>query len=198
MRAVLVVVATITFATAAHAGKGGFLIPPVEIDVGVGAPIGPAVERLAPSTEILAGVHWASLAWRPTKLDVGIGYVGSFRFIDDPMALEDRELRVHGGYFSLATTIARQNHWRTWLVARGELLRAYDGERVLSALGGSLRISTELFASGATGDRGLAVVGTLALGIYVEATYRDLPAELGPFGVTSGVTCRLPFIVAGG
>ena len=198
MRIALLVVATLTLATTARAGNFGILIPPVEVDIGVGAPIGPAVERLSPSMEILAGLHWASLAWRPTRFDIGVGYVGSFRTIEDPMRLKDDELRIHGGYFALGTTVASQKHWRTWIVARGELLRANDGHRDMSALGASLRVSTELFGSGYGGGRNGAVAGTIALGLYLEATYRDLPTELGPVGVTSGLSCRLPFLVAGG
>lgn len=179
----------------AHAGTAGILIPPVEIDLGVGAPVGADVAHLAPSTEILAGIHWASLAWRPTRFDVGVGYVGSFRVVHDDV---DRELRMHGGYFSLATRIAGAKHWRTWVAARGELLRASDGMRDFSAIGGSLRVATEIYGSGAGGGNNAAVCGTIAVGIYVEATYRDLPAHLGPFGVTSGLSARLPFVIAGG
>ena len=195
MRFALILVASLTLGTAAHAGHGAILIPPVEIDIGVGAPVGG--EHLAPSTEVLAGIHWASLAWRPTRLDVGIGYVGSFRALDNPYKLEDDELRLHGGYFQLGTTIASGSHWRTWFAARGELLRAYDGDRELSALGTAVRISTELFGSTKGGGRNAAIVGTVALGIYVEAIYRDLPSELGTTSFASGITCRLPFIVAG-
>ena len=197
MRFAVAIVATITFAQAAHAGRGGFLIPPLEFDIGVGAPVGANVDRIAPSTEVLAGVHWASLAWKPTRFDVGVGYVGSFRTIDNPMRLRDDEVRIHGGYLSLSTTIASGNHWRTWLSARGELLRAYHGGRELSALGTSLRIATELFGATATGANKVAIVGTIAIGVFVEATYRDVPDELGALGVTSGISCRLPFMVAG-
>lgn len=198
MRVALTLVALITLASSAEAGRGGgFLIPPLEFDIGVGAPVGANVDRVAPSTEILAGVHWASLAWRPTRFDVGVGYVGSFRMIDNAMKLSDDELRMHGGYLSLATRIASGSHWRTWFSARGELLRAYHAGREMSALGSSLRIATELFGSVATGGNKVGIIGTAAIGIFVEATYRDVPGELGPFGVTSGISCRLPLVVAG-
>jgi hypothetical protein len=200
MRRALFVIALIS-AEVAHAGNAGILIPPVEIDVGVGAPIGANVDNQAPSMEVLAGVHWASLAWKPTRFDVGIGYVGSFRTLRDPdrmIGADEPELRMHGGYFSLATRIAGGKHWRTWLAARGELLRVTDGTRDFSALGASLRVATELFASGAAGARGGGVAGTIAIGVYAEVTYRELPAALGPVGFTSGLSCRLPFVVAGG
>ena len=193
MRFALAVVASITFASSADAGKGAFLIPPLEIDLGVGAPIGDHVDTIKPSTEILVGTHWASLM--PSRLDAGIGYVGSFRTVDDPTSFEDDEVRIHGGYFALGTRIASGSHWRTFVVARGELLRAYHDGRELSALGTALRVSTELFGTVAVSDRKTGIFGIVALGIYVEATYRDLPAKLGAYGVTSGISCRLPFMV---
>lgn len=193
MRFVLAVVATLTLAHTAHAGRGGIAIPPVEVDLGVGVPVG-QLDEMLPSTEILAGLHWASLAWRPTRFDVGVGYVGSFRVVPE----DSSSITMHGGYLSLGTTLVSQKHWRTWFVARGELLRVSDGERDMSALGSSLRVATEVFGAGAAGGSKGFLVGTFALGVYLEATYRDVPKELGPVGLTSGVTCRLPFIVAGG
>jgi hypothetical protein len=192
-------------ASLAHAGGGGFLIPPVEVDMGIGAPVGPAIDHVGPSTEILAGLHWASLAWKPTRFDVGFGYVGSFRAIDrdgirafrgDPMSQTD-QLHLNGGYLTLGTTIASQKHWRTWFSARGELLHANDGEQTWSALGGALRISTEVYASTLSGGHNSGVCGTVAIGLYAEATYREVPVDLGPHGFTTGVTVRLPFLFAG-
>jgi hypothetical protein len=185
-----------TLGTPAHAGKGAILIPPVEVDVGVGVPVG---DRASMSTEVLAGIHWASLAWKPTRFDAGLGYVGSFRRAEDQPATEvEARLRIHGGYFSLSRRLMGDKHWRTWLTARGELLRATDGHRDFSAIGGALRISTELFGAGAAGGRNAIAVGTIAIGLYFEATVRDVPIEYGRVGVTSGVTCRLPFFAAGG
>lgn len=199
MRLALLAVALITgTGTLAHAGRGGILIPPVEVDLGVGVPLGQQTDGLSPSTEVLAGLHWASLAWKPTRVDVGVGYVGSFRSIDDPMRLEDQSITLHGAYLTIGTSIARGKHWRTWFTARGELMRGNDEHHDFSVLGGALRVATELYGSDASGGRNALLVGTFALGIFVEATYRDVPAEYGPVGLSSGVTCRLPFFVAGG
>jgi hypothetical protein len=195
MRFALLVVVSITLSGTAHAGKGAIAIPPLEIDVGVGVPVG----DISMSTEVLAGIHWASLAWKPTRFDVGVGYVGSFRRAEDQLPSElAARLRMHGGYLSMSRRLMGQRHWRTWITARGELLRATDGDRDFSALGASLRIATELFGSGAAGDRNAIAVGTIAIGLYFEATLRDVPADFGPVGVTSGVSCRLPFFAAGG
>ena len=197
MRLALVVVASITLAGTAHAGKG-FLIPPVEIDVGVGVPVGDSQEA-AMSTEVLAGLHWASLAWKPTSFDFGVGYVGSFRRAHDQPADEiEARLRMHGGYLSLSRRLVGIKHWRTWFTARGELLRVTDGRRDdFSAIGAALRVSTELFGSTAIGGNKGFLVGTAAIGLYFEATVRDVPAEYGRMGFTSGVLCRLPFTVIG-
>lgn len=201
MRRAIFVLALIS-AEVAHAGSGGIVVPPLELDVGVGAPVGPHADALGPSTEILAGLHWASLAWKPTRFDAGFGYVGSFRELhDEQRAGKDANaLRLHGAYVTLATRLASGTHWRTWLATRGELLRVFDtyGTRDFSALGGSVRVATELFGSTKSGGRGGWLVGTVAVGVYAEITYRDLPAELGPVAFTSGLSCRLPFLVAGG
>ena len=208
MRLALVAVVTL-YASTAHA-NGGILIPPMEVDLGVGAPVGPGVDHVGPSTEVLAGLHWASLAWKPTRFDFGVGYVGSFRDIDSTstyrgMAPPDT-LHLNGGYLTLATTLVNQNHWRTWFAARGELLHAHvrsnqvgpdDSHETWAALGGALRISTEIYGSMLSGGHNGALCGTLAIGIYAEATYREVPAELGAHGFTTGVTVRLPFLVAG-
>jgi hypothetical protein len=197
MRFALLLVASITLSGTAHAGKGAIAIPPLELDVGVGVPVGSPDASM--STEVLAGVHWASLMWKPTSFDVGVGYVGSFRRAHDQPASEiEARVRMHGGYLSLSRRLVGAQYWRTWLTARGELLRATDGERDFSAIGGALRISTELFGSGAAGGNNAVAIGTIAVGLYFEATVRDVPAELGRVGVTSGVLCRLPFFAAGG
>jgi hypothetical protein len=193
MRFALLVVAFITLSGTARAKEYGLLIPPVELDIGVGAPIGE--HDVSPSTECLAGLHWASLAWKPTPIDFGVGYVGSFRDIDRG-GLEPDRLRMHGGYITIAMRIAQGRRWRTWLGTRGELFHVSDKKHgVFSALGGAARVSTEIFGSTKIWDRrGKGwLIGTVAFGIYVEATVREIPSDLGPVGLTSGISVRLPF-----
>jgi hypothetical protein len=185
-------------ASTAYAGNAGILIPPVEVDIGVGAPVGPNVDRLGPSTEVLAGLSWASLAWFPTRFDVGIGYVGSFRTIDDPNSPMDEDVSMHGAYLSLGKTLQSEKHWRTWLHARGELLRAYHDDHEYPAVGAALRVATELYAQGVKTGNGGGIAGAFAIGLYVEGTFRDVPEPLGRMGLTTGLSCRLPFLVAGG
>ncbi|MBV8760924.1 MAG: hypothetical protein JO257_26755 [Deltaproteobacteria bacterium] len=203
------VAAVLLVASTASAGRGGAIaIPPAEVDVGAGSPIG-AAAATGPSTEVLAGIHWASLYWHPTKVDVGFGYVGSFRPVlpgyaartDAPDAI-DNELRLNGGYLSLGYAIESHEHWRTWLDARIETLHASVNQQTFNALGAALRVSTEVFVAGAAGagghGGGALVAGTFALGVYVEAVHRDLPAELGPNGVSAGLSMRIPLILAAG
>lgn len=199
MRAAVLVFVLATTSTA-HAG-GAFLIPPIEVAMGANAPVGLGVIT-STATELQIGVHWASLAWKPTRFDIGVGYTGSQRDFLRGHAIErgfapNATFSLHGGYLHLATTIAGQRHWRTWIAARGELLRGDDGMRELSALGGALRIATELYASGAAGDRNVFGIGTLAIGLYVEASYRDVPHELGATGLVTGISARIPFLFGG-
>jgi len=208
MRAAVLAATLLTLAAAsppAHAGGAGIFVPPVEIDMGVGATIGSSSAVVGPTEDLLAGLHWASLAWKPTPIDIGIGYVGSARQVVPGYSARtvdttpfDNQLRLDGGYLELGKTLqGSSRHWRTWLSARGELLHGSVNDRSFSAIGGAVRVSSEVYLSGAAGGRNAIICGTLALGIYVEASHRDIAPELGPNGVTSGVSIRLPFILAG-
>jgi hypothetical protein len=205
--AVLALAAVLATSATAYAGDA-VIIPPLEVDTGIGGPIGGGAAVTGVTTEVLAGVHWASLAWRPTKIDIGVGYVGSFRDVipgyatriveSSPMASgANNELRLDGGYLELGHTLAGSTrHWRTWIAARGELLHGSVGESSFSAFGEAVRVSSEIYASGAATGGG-AIVGTFALGVYVEAAHRELSPELGPNSLTSGITVRVPFMAGG-
>ena len=56
---VLAAAVVIAAASTAHAGSGAIAVPPMEVDVGEGTQVGAAT--VGPSTEILAGIHWASM-----------------------------------------------------------------------------------------------------------------------------------------
>jgi len=202
----------------AEAKPGAILVPPMEVDFGVGTPIGNS--NVTSSTELRAGVHWASLSWKPTWLDVGIGYAGSWRGIE-PMyfartsdgTIEDQTLALHGVYVELGYAIENEKNWRTWIGGRVEgftgklndndivaVAKGRSAERELLAVGGALRIATEFYIPGVKGVGDARTLGfyagTWALGIYVEGSQRSLPAELGPLSVAAGVTARVPFILA--
>jgi hypothetical protein len=205
-----ITLASMLAASSASAGRGfGILVPPAEVDVGAFAATGDAPALAGPSSEVLAGVHWASLFWKPTRFDVGIGYVGSFRPIDPSFRtaariagatrLED-ELRLHGMYMQLGSTLVKERHYRAWVAARGELMKSAGLPREISVSGAALRVAAEVYKSGYAGSgrssNGVALVaGTVALGVYVEAMYRDLPSEYGATGVATGISLRVPFML---
>jgi len=199
------IVVAVTTSSAA-ASPGAIFIPPAEVDIGAGAPVGDVV--VGPSTEVRVGMHWASLYWKPTPLDIGIGYVGSYRDVAPAYAAHTSELdnntfKLHGLYFNAAYAIETHAHWRTWLGARVEGMSGSFAGHSYSVFGAALRLAAELYSTGAGGGGDRNVVGffagAFALGVYVEGTRRfNLPAELGPNSVGAGVTMRIPFIAAFG
>ncbi len=207
MRA-LVVAALVTMSAPALAGHkpAGILVPPMEAELGASAPLGVATPQ-SNSTELRVGVHSASLYWKPTRFDVGVGYVGSFRSLPSDRSLRtidgqiaEPSLNLSGIYFSFAYAIENHRHWRTWLGGRVDTMTGRYQDRTLNVVGGSVRLSAELYAAGVggAGDRNVLALmaGAWALGVYVEGTARTLPDELGPVGVGAGVTMRVPFLLA--
>ena len=210
LRLSLIVLGLAALAIPVHAHAGAALVvPPLEVDVGETAPIGNAVTGVA--TDVLVGMHWGSLAWKPTSFELGIGFICSRRALLEPSALDrsaggasamsttpQTSVDLDGGYLALGHTIYDRHHIRTWMLARGELLHGELDGRAFSAIGAAMRIASELYAPvGASGGRFGGVVGTFAVGVYVEASHRALPDELGADGVTTGLSIRVPFMVIG-
>lgn len=199
IRAVLVVTAiACAFEGSASARGGAIALPPLEVDVGATAPVGGG-EAVGPSTDVLVGVHWASLFWRPTRYEVGAGYVGSFR--DLRRGEPGDRFALNGGYLALGRSLFTSPHLRSWVELRGELLHASVPGREFSALGGAVRFAAEIYSSGAGGRSSPGSVamfaGTFALGMFVEASHRDVPTALGPTGVSTGISIRIPFLLVG-
>jgi len=202
----LAALAVLLVASTASAGGGAIFVPPAEVSVGVGAPLG-ATAQYQSSTEVLAGIHWASLYWHPTRFDIGLGYVGSFRQLGASSALREsgmpdsdaNRLALDGGYISLAYAIESHPHWRTWLGARVESMEASLAGTSFAVLGEAVRLDGEVFTTGAAAagghGGGALVAGAFSVGFYVEAVHRDLPPELGPNALTAGVSMRIPFIL---
>ena len=200
---IAVVVVAVTTSVAA-ASPGVIFIPPAEVDIGAQAPIGNVL--VTSSTEVRVGVHSASLYWKPTDLDIGIGYIGSYRDVAPAFAArsgeyEDNTFKLHGLYFSASYAIEKHRHWRTWLGGRVEGMSGSYGGESYNVIGTALRLAAEMYSAGVGGAGDSRAVGffagTFALGVYVEGTHRfNLPAELGPNGVGAGVTMRIPFIAA--
>jgi len=207
IRAGLVAIAGVMALCSAAAAKGGAMaLPPMEVDVGATTPV-EGGQAVGPATDLLIGVHWASLFWHPTNYEVGFGYVGSYRPLKPGyrqlaeravQPTDEDRLMLHGGYMTLGRTLISQPHFRTWVELRGELMRGHTPDRSFSAIGGAVRFAAEMFSSGSGGasDHNSIVLfaGTFALGVYIEASHRDLASELGPTGVTTGVTVRIPFL----
>jgi hypothetical protein len=205
MRGCLALVVVAVTTTTVAAKPGALFIPPAEVDIGAGSPVGDVV--VGTSTELRVGMHWASLYWKPTALDIGIGYAGSYRDVAASYSSrslggdDNLTLKLHGLYFNAAYAIETHKHWRTWLGARVEGLTGSYGGETFNVFGAALRLAAELYSTGvgAGGSRDVAGfwAGAFALGVYVETTRRfNLPAELGPNSVGAGITMRVPFIAA--
>ena len=190
----------------AHAGGFGVIVPPLRADMGPLAIVDSSGARHG--SQIAVGVHWASLYPKETPIDVGVGLVAAF--VDEDTATgaksaaadEDSGLSLAGGYLDLSTRLAGGRIWRTWGGLRGEALRADGDDRGHAGLGIAARISAEIYdgaqGAGAAGSGVGIMFGVAALGAYAEVSYRDLRGPFGGVGLSSGVTVRLPFIIAGG
>jgi len=161
-------------------------------------------ESLGNATEFRVGFHWASLYWKPTRIDVGTGFVASYResfggTVDrTTIGPEDHTLHLQGAYVSAAYAIENHKHWRTWLGTRLEMLTgSNNGERVTTT-GVAVRLATELYSAGVGGvsDNHVAAffAGAWALGVYVEGLHRGIPGDLGEIDAAAGLTMRIPFI----
>ena len=203
LRPSLTVVGICALVVPLRAHAGALVIPPLEADVGETVPIGNTVTGVA--TDVLVGVHWGSLAWKRTGFELGIGFIRSRRDLLEPIVLgrstmsmssPQTSLDLDGGYVTLGHTIFDRHHLRTWVTARGELLHGEFEGRAFMATGVAARIASELYAPVRVSGSGV-MVGTFAIGVYVEASHRDIESELGPDGVTSGISIRLPFTIIG-
>lgn len=195
--------------TASAGSPGMIALPPLEVDVGHHIAVNGG-QAVTSSTEVLVGIHWASLYWKPTSWDVGMGYVGSRRALRRSFAptaersydstVEEPQLSMNGAYLTLSRSLYTRDSFRTWVELRGELLRVDNGLRTFSSLGGAVRFAAEVYWSGVGGvsdHKAVAVfAGTWAFGVFIEGGHREIASQLGPSGVTSGVSIRIPFLFA--
>jgi hypothetical protein len=197
------VAAVVCVSGVATAKPAGIIVPPVEAEVGAGSPIDST--EVGTSAEFRVGLHWASLYWKPTRWDVGIGFVTSTRStftgtVERSIAPEQQGLSLSGAYFTTAYAIESHKHWRTGLGGRFEMLRGSRDGRDVATSGLALRLATEVFSAGAggAGDHSAVAMfaGAFALGVYVEAVQRGLPGGLGELDAGAGVTMRIPFLAA--
>jgi len=211
---VLVVTTLILAASPAHAGDG-FAVPPAKFDFGYLTFA--TADGTYRGAQWMVGLNWATIYPKRTRLDVGVGYVGAV--FQNPFATTathptqppvmaptkdvkggvsvvpepDPTIALNGGYLELSTRVASGSHWRTWLSGRGELL-SVDGD---GSLGTAARVSTEVWSGVMAGDRGGLVVGVLSLGLWVEASARELGNRGVVTAASAGMSVRIPLLLVG-
>jgi len=200
----------------ARAGGGFFAIPPLRLDVGPQVLYG--FEGPRDGGQILVGIHLASLWPGDTPVDLGIGLVAASAERPAGQAGAAPRLRaasssssgsgspdtdddLTGYYLEAAGLVAGGRYWRTWLGARGELVTADVDGVTHEGWGMAARVTIELRDGGAGaigGGSGTAVMfGTAAIGVYAEASLRDVPGPVGGLGLSAGLSLRVPFLAGG-
>lgn len=185
---------------AARAGSG-FAIPPAKVDYGFLT--FSTDQGVHTGGQWMIGLNLATIYPKRIKFDIGVGYVGA-RF-DNPypsppivknrvtVLPDDAMMTLHGGYLELSHRLAGQRHWRTWLSGRGELSSVGGA----SSLGAAARISAEVWQGVmAGGNKGL-LVGVLALGLWAEASARELGDRAVVGAASAGFSVRIPFLAVG-
>jgi hypothetical protein len=201
------VVSTSLAAGVARAGSGG-AIPPVKLDVGAVAESSGGVARSG--GEMMLGLNLATIYPRPMPFDLGIGWIDvglDPRRSETPVPVatplaetggvvapgETIDHRSSNGwYIEGSALLAGGEHWRTWFSPRGEMFPG--GDR--TEYGAILRVSGELWTGGIYGERGLGVCGVLALGAWAEAGVRQEPGGVTAHVAATGVSLRVPLVVA--
>jgi hypothetical protein len=110
----------------------------------------------------------------------------------------DPTLELNGAYVEMARRAGGDDWRRAWLGARAELLFADVAGRHRAGVGFTGRAAWELFAPIKAGGRGGGIIGTFALGVYLELGGRRLPDGTSAVQSTAGLSMRLPLIAIGG
>lgn len=185
----------------ASAGGDAIGVPPAKVDFGYLT--FRSGDQMYGGGQWLVGLNWATIYPKKTWLDVGIGYVGA-RFADPlehPRVVtpkgtpvpQDDAIHLNGGYLELSARVAQGDHWRSWFSTRGEI-SSVDGT---ASLGGAVRVSTEVWGGVLAGDRGAIACGVFALGIWVEASTRELGDRALVTAASAGMSIRIPLLVVG-
>ncbi len=203
MRPLLVALVLGSLPAVAHAG-GGALIPPTRLDMSPVTMV--KADGVTSGFHLTAGLHWASLSpSRTNPIDVGIGYVME-QYPDHgaplPPSAECRgdlvhtPWSIHGAYLELDHRLHGSRSTRSWLGVRGELLYAMVNGEHRAGAGLSARMAWELFAPVKGGGRNAAILGTFAVGFFLEVAHRRLPSGIAASSTSAGLSLRLPFLVA--
>jgi hypothetical protein len=145
------------------------------------------------------GIHWSSLAPHPVSTDVGVGVFGAL--LSAPVASADAMtggatgLEYGGAYLQVGHTLTESRFARTWLSARAEYLEssAFNGPNH-TGIGGSVRLTGELYTSGVGIAPGQVFLGTYAIGLYAEAGVRQMVDGVSDFQTSVGITVRTPTV----
>jgi hypothetical protein len=159
---------------------------------------------------LATGAHLASGQVRPdVGLDVGAGYVYERQSEEGAVALGGggkpsgpRRLDGHGMYLEVSHVLQGSGAARSWLGARGELMRMRRSEGSRGALGLYARAAWEVFKAGKAEGSGPTrcgfgagfAHGAVALGLFVESGVRWVEAEEPAFVAVGGLTVRMPWM----
>lgn len=165
---------------------------PLKIDIGAN---GVDTDKgFARGIAAAVGVHWASLSPTPTRLDIGIGVFGSLMATPTDAMGSSNGIAYGGAYLEAGYALAAGTWWRTFATARGEYIGSAAFDNSHAGIGGTGRLSIELYKSGVGIEpRGL-FLGSYALGLYVEAGGRDMTDGVGVFHAGGGITIRTPLV----
>jgi hypothetical protein len=204
MRAAGIVLAVLLAVPAsARAGNDAIGVPPAKVDFGYLT--FKAGDHVYGGGQWMIGLNWATIYPKKTWLDVGIGYVGA-AFADpleEPRIVTpkgtlirepDGVIHLNGGYLELSARVAQGSHWRTWFSTRGEI-SSVNG---IASLGGAVRVSTEVWGGVLEGGNHSIACGVFALGMWVEASTRELGDRALVTAASAGMSVRIPLLVIGG
>ncbi|MEO7096967.1 MAG: hypothetical protein ABI175_27155 [Polyangiales bacterium] len=165
---------------------------PLKIDIGANGVN--TDSGFARGVQAAVGIHWASLSPNPTRLDVGIGVFGSLMATPTDAMGTSHAIAYGGAYLEAGYALAAGTWWRTFATARGEYIGSAAFDSSHAGIGGTGRLSIELYKSGVGIEpRGL-FLGSYALGLYVEAGGRDMTDGIGVFHGGMGITIRTPMV----
>lgn len=138
-------------------------------------------------------LSWASVRQSPkTNFDVGLGYqLDNFEGATTSharRAMPGLSRILHGPTLDASYRVHGSKQWRHWLGGRVEIpLRRVAG-RTHGGVGGSVRMTSELFRTTRTSHS----IGSMGIGTYVEAGARRIPGGTQVLTIGGGLNVRLP------
>jgi hypothetical protein len=168
-----------------------YAIPPGQAEVGLARDGRWGQGTIA---HLSAGIHSASIPRLVAKpMDLGVGYGADLFTVKDG---EPSKVRVHGPYGEASWFVFRRPWFRVSAGLRGEML-IKDGDLGWDVLA---RSGAEIFNAGQFYPSSTDVcsihggAGALAMGVYAESGYQQLPWGAHAFITTAGFTFRWPLL----